>query len=217
MRPTASGTSRDVAELLRVYAGETTTDNAFRNLFALWGGQFDPRAGRPCTQALQQGLQCAFQQGTWAQLRTLNRPAILTLFDAGGNEHQVTMASVDSGLAIVNLNNQRHTVSVASVTKLWSGDYLVLWRPQVASQRSLSQGMQGASVRWLRRSLLTLQGRPNTNASDYYDADLMKMVEEFQRKYRLPADGVAGVQTQIVVDMLNNPAGAPLLAKASSG
>jgi general secretion pathway protein A len=219
--PTASGApgaaALDVGELLKVYAGETTTENAFKNLFTLWGGVFNPQGGRPCEQALRQGLQCSFQQGTWAQLRTLNRPAILTLFDPGGNEHQVTIASVDSGLAIVNLSNQRHTVSVASVTKLWVGDYLVLWRPQVASQRTLSQGMQGASVRWLRRSLLTLQGRPNTNPSDFYDAELMKLVEDFQRKYRVKVDGVAGVQTQIIVDMLNNPAGAPVLAKASSG
>jgi len=212
-----SGKPRDVAELLRVYAGETTTDNAFQNLFALWGGVFNARTGAPCQQAVKQGLQCAYQRGTWAQLRTLNRPAILTLFDAGGNEHQITMVSVDSGLAIINVSNQRHTVSVASIARLWLGDYLVLWRPQVASQRTLSQGMQGASVRWLRRSLLSLQGRPNTSASDYYDAELGKMVEDFQRKYRLDADGVAGVQTQIIIDMLNNPAGAPLLAKASSG
>jgi general secretion pathway protein A len=213
----SAGATRDVGELLKTYAGETTTENAFRSLFALWGGEFNPRGGRPCEQALQQGLQCSYQPGTWAQLRTLNRPAILTLFDESGNEHQVTMVSVDSGLAVVNLNNQRHTVSIASITKLWYGDYLVLWRPQVASQRTLSQGMQGASVRWLRRSLLTLQGRPNTSVSDFYDPELVKLVEDFQRKYRLKVDGVAGVQTQIIVDMLNNPAGAPLLAKASSG
>jgi general secretion pathway protein A len=210
---------RDVAELLKVYAAETSIDNAFRQLFALWGGVFNPRAGRACDQAQQQGLQCAYQRGSWAQLRTLNRPAILTLVDERGVSHQVVMAELDANSVVVSLSNQRHTVSLASVARLWYGDSLVLWRPQVASQRTLSEGMQGASVRWLRRSLNVIQGRANNGStSDYYDRELVRMVEEFQRKYRLKVDGVAGVETQIIIDMLNNPAGAPLLmAQASSG
>ena len=216
--PQTGTVERDIlAGLLRTYARETTTENAFRQLFALWGGTFDPRVGRPCDQAQRQGLQCAYQRGSLTQLRTLNRPAILTLLDEGGTEHQVVMAALDGRSANVGLGNQRHTVSLASISRLWYGEYLVLWRPQVASQRTLSEGMQGASVRWLRSSLNSIQGRPSAgNVSDYYDAELVRMVEEFQRKYRLEVDGVAGVQTQIIVDMLNNPAGAPLLM-ASSG
>jgi len=37
------------------------------------------------------------------------------------------------------------------------------------------------------------------------------MVEDFQRQHRLNVDGIAGVQTQIVLDTLNNSNGAPLL------
>jgi hypothetical protein len=37
------------------------------------------------------------------------------------------------------------------------------------------------------------------------------MVEEFQRQHRLNVDGIAGVQTQIVLDTVTNSAGAPLL------
>ena len=48
-------------------------------------------------------------------------------------------------------------------------------------------------------------------ASDYYDEELVRMVEDFQRQHRLNVDGIAGVQTQIVLDTLNNTAGAPLL------
>ncbi len=220
----ARAVKRDTAELLEVsallnaYPYETTTENAFRQLFALWGGIFNVRGGRPCDQAQRQGLQCAYQRGTWSQLRTLNRPAILSLVDDGGAEHQVVMVAVDGRSAIVNVHTHRHKVSLESIAKLWYGDYLVLWRPQVATQRELSQGMQGASVRWLRRSLNAVEGRSTpATASDYYDAELVRMVEDFQRRYQLKVDGVAGVQTQIIVDMLNNPAGAPLLMAASSG
>ena len=216
-KPSGGSTEREVGDLLKVYGRDTTMDNAFKQLFALWGGTFNQRIGRPCDQATRQGLQCAYQRGDWAQLRTLNRPAIMTLVDEAGTEHQVVMSALDGRSAILSLGSRRHLVSVSSISRLWSGDYLILWRPQVASQKTLSEGMQGASVRWLRRSLNTIQGRPNgANISDFYDAELARMVEDFQRKYRLNVDGVAGVQTQIIIDMLNNPAGAPLLM-ASSG
>lgn len=208
----AAETERDIGDLLKTRAGETNTESAFAQLFALWGGTFSPTRGRPCDQAMQQGLQCVYQQGSWGQLRTLNRPAILTLIDDAGNAHQVVVAGLDAGNAHVSLRDSQMPVSVASISRYWYGDYLVLWRPQVATQAALSAGMQGDSVRWLRDSLNTVQGRiPKGVSSDYYDEELVRMVEDFQRQHRLNVDGIAGVQTQIVLDTLNNPAGAPLL------
>ena len=105
---------------------------------------------------------------------------------------------------------------IASISRLWYGDYLVLWRPQVAAPRSLSAGMQGDGVRWLRRTLNSVHGRANDNASDFYDAELVQMVEDFQRRHRLRVDGIAGVQTQIVLDAVANAPGAPLLIAQDS-
>ena len=210
--------TQDMADLLRDHASETNTEGAFAQIFTLWGGKFDPAAGRPCDQALQQGLECVYQQGSWGQLRTLNRPAILTLIDDAGNAHQVTVTGLnDAGNAQVGLGDQQYDVSIASLSRFWYGDYLVLWRPQVASPRALSAGMQGDGVRWLRRSLNTLQGRADAPAGDYYDAELVKMVEDFQRRHRLNVDGIAGVQTQIVLDTLSNRAGTPVLLAQATG
>lgn len=202
---------QDIAELLRDHADRTTTEAAFAQIFSLWGGKFDPAAGRPCDQALRQGLECVYQQGSWGQLRTLNRPAILTLIDDAGNAHQVTVSGLNDGNARVGLGDAQQEVSIASISRFWYGDYLVLWRPQVASPRALSAGMQGDGVRWLRRSLNSLQGRANAPANDVYDAELKTMVEEFQRRHRLNVDGVAGVQTQIVLDTLSSNDGSPQL------
>ena len=209
---------RDVADLLRDHPDQTTTESAFAQIFNLWGGKFDPTAGRPCDQALRQGLECVYQQGSWGQLRTLNRPAILTLIDDAGNAHQVTVSGLNDGNARIGLGDSQQEVSIASISRFWYGDYLVLWRPQVASPRALSAGMQGDGVRWLRRSLNSLQGRANAPANDYFDAELVRMVEEFQRRHRLNVDGVAGVQTQIVLDTLSSNDGSPqLLAQTSGG
>lgn len=202
----------DVAELLKTHAHETSTASAFARLFALWGGTYDPSKGRACDQATQQGLQCVFQQGSWGQLRTLNRPAILTLIDDNGDAHQVVVSGLSDSNATLAFAEASPNVSLTSLSRYWYGEYLVLWRPQVPTQRTLSAGMQGDGVRWLRESLNSLQGkRSDAEISDYYDEELTRMVEDFQRRYRLHVDGIAGIQTQIVLDSLNNPAGAPLL------
>ncbi|MBB6093348.1 general secretion pathway protein A [Povalibacter uvarum] len=217
VQPPPEPSAQDVAGVLRDHANETNTEGAFAQVFAAWGGKFDPAAGRPCDQALRQGLECVYQQGSWGQLRTLNRPAILTLIDDVGNAHQVTVVGLNDGNARISLGSEQIEVSIASISRFWYGDYLVLWRPQVASPRALSAGMQGDGVRWLRRSLNTLQGRNEAPANDFYDEELVKMVEDFQRQHRLNVDGIAGVQTQIVLDTLNNTAGSPLLLAQASG
>jgi general secretion pathway protein A len=201
----------DIADLLHAHPEQTNTEAAFGQLFALWGGKFDAAGGRPCDQALQQGLECVYQQGSWGQLRTLNRPAILTLIDDAGNAHQVVVAGLNGGAARINLPNEKQDVSLESLSRLWYGDYLVMWRPQVSTARPLAAGMQGDGVRWLRHTLNTVHGQPDASSSDVYDDELVHMVEDFQRRYRLHVDGIAGVQTQIVLDTLVNPAGAPLL------
>jgi len=211
-QPVAAPEAADIDSLLKEQPGQTTTETAFTQLFGLWGAKFDPAKGRPCNQAQLQGLECVYQQGSWGQLRTLNRPAILTLIDDAGNAHQLVIAGLDAETAKVRFAEATRDISIASLSRLWYGDYLILWRPQVAAPRALSAGMQGAGVRWLRNSLNTVHGKAGVgDSSDYYDEELVKMVEEFQRQHRLNVDGIAGVQTQIVLDTLNNSAGAPLL------
>jgi general secretion pathway protein A len=202
----------DIDTVLKEQPSGSTTETAFAQLFALWGAKFDAGKGRPCNQAQQQGLECVYQQGSWGQLRTLNRPAILTLIDDAGNAHQVVISGLDGEHAQVRFADTTRDMSIASLSRLWYGDYLILWRPQVATPRALSAGMQGAGVRWLRESLNTAHGRAKDgNSSDYYDEELVRMVEDFQRQHRLNVDGIAGVQTQIVLDTLTNTGGAPLL------
>jgi general secretion pathway protein A len=208
----APPSAQEIDTLLQEQPGRTTTETAFAQLFALWGAKFDAAKGRPCNQAQAQGLECVYQQGSWGQLRTINRPAILTLIDDAGNAHQVVIAGLSSEAAQVRFADATREISIASLSRLWYGDYLILWRPQVATPRALSAGMQGAGVRWLRDSLNTAHGRAKDgNSSDVYDEELVHMVEDFQRQHRLNVDGIAGVQTQIVLDTLTNSNGAPLL------
>ncbi len=203
--------------LLAQNANDTTTEAALQHLFARWDIQYAPNRGRGCEQASAQGLECLFQKGSWAQLRTLDRPAILTLTDDVGGTHQVLLVGLTDEAATIELGGATQDVPIATISRYWFGDFLLLWRPPLAVVKALAPGMRGAEVRWLRENLRAVQGLPEARpASDFYDDDLTRLVQDFQRQHRLNADGVAGVQTQIVLDTVLNPAGSPRLAAAAA-
>jgi general secretion pathway protein A len=201
--------------LLAQNANDTTTESALQHLFARWDIQYTANRGRGCEQASAQGLECLFQKGSWAQLRTLDRPAILTLTDDVGGTHQVLLVGLTDDAATIELGGATLDVPIATISRYWFGDFLLLWRPPLAVVKALAPGMRGAEVRWLRENLRAAQGLPAAQpASDFYDDDLTRLVQDFQRQHRLNADGVAGVQTQIVLDTVLNPTGSPTLAPA---
>ncbi len=205
-------------ELLARHANDTTTEAALARLFALWGAEYEPARGRGCDQASRQGLECLFQKGSWAQLRTLNRPAILTLTDDVGRAHQVLLTALSDESATFQLGGESRKVPIATASRYWFGDFLLLWRPPMAVAKALSPGMRGADVKWLRESLRAAQGLPETPAaSDAYDEDLTRLVQDFQRQHRLTVDGVAGVQTQIVLDTALGTTGSPTLLAQAAG
>ena len=66
--------------------------------------------------------------------------------------------------------------------------------------------------------MLAAQGLPAaTPASDLYDDELVRLVQDFQRQHRLAVDGVAGVQTQIVLDTSINATGSPTIVAPTAG
>jgi general secretion pathway protein A len=208
-----------VDELLVRHGNDTTTEAALGKLFALWGAAYDPGRGRGCDQASRQGLECMFQKGSWAQLRALNRPAILTLTDDLGRSHQVVLSRLDDDNATLDLGGTAHEVPVAALSRYWFGDFLLLWRPPLAVVKALTPGMRGADVRWLRDSLRATQGLPAAPpGNDVYDDELTRLVQDFQRQHRLAVDGIAGVQTQIALDTALNATDSPtILAPAAEG
>jgi general secretion pathway protein A len=193
----------------------TTMDAAFGSLFGLWGAEYSAGTGRGCDQAGARGLSCVSQRGSLAQLKLINRPAILSLIDASGAPHQVVLAGLEGDAARLLIGGRETRVPVAELADYWFGEFLVLWRPQGGGSRPLRAGMSGEDVRWLRQGLEQLGGMPASDLTqDYFDADLERLVEDFQRSKRLAVDGIAGVQTQLVLDAALGAPGTPTLAGA---
>ena len=64
----------------------------------------------PCAQAQKAGLACLEQKGSWAQVRALNRPAILTLLDQEGQRHRVVLSALDDQFATLDLGEHNERV-----------------------------------------------------------------------------------------------------------
>jgi general secretion pathway protein A len=206
------GPEPSFAQLLAQNRSSTDTDSAFTQLFGLWRATYSPGKTDGCSQALAQGLRCLMQRGSLAQLRMLNRPAILMLNDDAGTAGQVVLRALGEDTAQVQIGAQSATVSVAELTRYWFGDFVLLWRPANRDVRDLSAGMRGAPVRRLREQLDRWSGSgSNAPASDEFDGSLVKLVEQFQRASHLAVDGIAGIETQVALDAVLAAPDSPLL------
>lgn len=207
----AASPAVSINDLLAANSANTSDAAAFRRLLSLWGTAMADDKD-PCGQALKAGLSCLEQRGSWAQVRALNRPAILTLIDDHGQRHRVVLSALDDKYATLNLGEHDERVPLEEISRDWFGEFTVVWKPKTARTRQLSLGMKGDEVRWLRRSLNALQGAAaDPEHGDVYDQELAIAVQNFQRQHRLNVDGVAGLQTQVVLDTALAEPGSPLL------
>jgi general secretion pathway protein A len=219
--PTASMASPSVprtfslSELLANNPADSSDAAAYRRLLALWGATYSGD-GDPCAQAAKSGLACLEQRGSWGQVRVLNRPAILTLTDDHGERQRVVLAGLDDHAATLFLGGRYERVPLDDLSRIWFGEFTVIWKPQTPRPRQLSVGMSGEEVLWLRRSLSAVQGVPVTPThNDAYDQELAVAVQNFQREHRLNVDGIAGIQTQVVLDTVLGAPGSPVLMAAA--
>src|ERR1700760_1932435 len=110
-------------------ARSTSDAEAFRRLLALWGTAMAEEKD-PCGQAAKAGLSCLEQKGSWAQVRALNRPAILTLTDDQGTRHRVVLSKLDDRFATLNVGDHSERVTLEELSRDWFGEFTLIWKPK---------------------------------------------------------------------------------------
>ena len=195
-----------VLEDVLIDAGASTdTNSAMATLFSLWGIEYQIGNGTACSQAEAAGLSCLFQRGSWTGIRQLDRPVVLTLSDRNGNTHQPVLVSLNGENGELAFGENLTTHSIEEISTLWFGEYLLMWRPPNGEARAIRPGMRDENVRWLRQSLAAIDADYDPEGSssadlDYFDEDLKERLKDFQRQHRLKVDGLAGQQTQIIIN-----------------
>ncbi len=201
-------------EQLRMASELTGVDYALVSLFETWGLEYRTGGRGGCAQAGDSGLACLYQRGSWSGLRQMDRPAVLTLVDSDGNNHEVVLTGITGDNAELSLGGVRVTHAVAEITDAWFGQFMLLWRPPTGTAISLGPGSEGDDVAWLRNSLAAIDGSyaSTDSQSEVFDAELEQLVMSFQRDHRLQVDGLAGQQTQIIINSLLAVEGTPRLS-----
>jgi general secretion pathway protein A len=224
MDPSPADQAEPVAEptlpmtLEQLFAADDLADSrtaGFERLFAFWQQDFDAVAGRgPCDQALQAKLQCLEGRGSLKTLADLGRPALLPLDKPDGSRIEVILTGLDGPWVTLEAGPYKLRERAEDLAAVWSGDYVVLWRPPTVYHRLLALGQSGADVAWLKDRLAELGGEPSDGAAEAtFDEALEAQVVAFQRSRPLRVDGIVGPRTLM---QLNNALGTPDIAVLSA-
>lgn len=194
----------------------TDTDTAFARLFSYWQKDYAQYTGPTgCDRALQAGLRCLFESGTWNNLRQLNRPAIIELTDARGSRHHVLVSALKPDSVALELGDRVREYPLSDVDRFWFGKYLAVWSPPEGNDQPLRRGGRGPAVAWLR-STLSRAGLPTqTERAELFDVALEEKVKEFQRRHQVEDDGIVGRMTMILLTTYDKVS-PPLLAHSQT-
>jgi len=202
-------------EQLRLAADLVNVETALGTLFALWGLDYEGASQSACEQAEAAGYSCLYQRGSWTSLRQLDRPAILTLIDDQGDSHPVVLTGVEGDRAELSIGGITVLHPIDELSELWFGQYMLIWKPPNGISVALRPGVNNPGVAWLRQSLAAIDARYEAPPLDaeLYDQQLEQKVRDFQRDQRLKVDGLAGQQTQILINSLLALDGTPRLTR----
>lgn len=175
---------------------------AYGYLFKAWDVDTSKSAGSsPCQLVITENLKCLRNSGNLNSLRRLNRPAVMTFINYKGKAIYAAITALYHDQAIINFDGEARTISLGELESNWYGGYTVLWRVPKEFQRTIRPGSAGTDVAWLAQQLTTLKGNnPTNDISMTYDKGLRNIVEEFQLKSGLIADGIVGIRTVIHIN-----------------
>ncbi len=190
--------------LLQSPTGSIPAEVAINTLFKQWELDYGSLSGStPCERAATRELACLYKVGTWIELQTLNRPAILELVtDAGtGRKQAITLTALEADQATLQLGEESFNLKLSELTPFWLGQFSLLWKPPTLPVSLISLGAQGPAVLWVRQQLwkAELNKSPPSNFSMVFDRNLRQRVIAFQQQHNLVADGVIGEQSLLLL------------------
>ena len=199
--PAAAGTANEVAgiqaamaepvELLDLPSAAVfqSQPEAERALAAQWGVQAPDPAG--CAAVPAPDWRCVKLQGNADMLQQIDLPALLQLSEPA--DHWVLVTGIDENGQILLQGSDSIPSSWEQVGARWSGTLMVLFPVQTVAPVVLKPNQSHAFAHQLRRRFELQEG------SDRYDDALVAAVTEFQRRQGLPADGVVGPGTLLLL------------------
>ena len=172
-------------------AAATLPEADLRALAALWGARLPE--GEPCLEAVKRDLRCHQGTGGLAELRLLDRPALL---GADGPSTALLIGLNDTE-ATLRIAGQEQRISLAALRARFGDDFVTLWRAPESWRTEMALGDRGPDVDSLASRLAHWDGLAAVANNRPFNAALQERLRAFQTSEKLSADGVAGPRTLI--------------------
>ncbi|MEO7430571.1 MAG: AAA family ATPase [Dokdonella sp.] len=185
---------------------ETELD-AFTQLLARWqvdASTVSVRDASRCPTIIAPGIACLRGHAMLDQVTRFDRPLILLL---GPAEHPAYAVLQGAGKERVRLDiaGARYELARGSLSKVWNGDFMVLWRLPADVPASLQRGDATAGVAWVTDRLATFDNGVGAKArAPTFDAELEERVRKLQQTYGIKADGIIGPETLFALSALDD-------------
>ena len=128
------------------------------------------------------GLDCLRGEGGLEQLRRLNRPAIVRVYDSQGAPRWLVLERLQGRQVTLAAGGARTVVDIDKLAGYDIGEFVLLWRPPAHTRGTLAAGDRGAGVAWLVRRLGAAGGATSGAAADpLFDETVADAVRRFQR------------------------------------
>ncbi|WMB71984.1 AAA family ATPase [Shewanella oncorhynchi] len=174
-------------------------DTAFAGLFSVWG-KVPYKGLTACQSAVEQGLSCYQQQGNWMSLTRLNYPAVVYLVDDNQQDFYGSVIAVDGEQLLMQLGEQQLWVDRAWFNQHFSGTFEILWQAPNLPMMDISQKSSPGQLQWLENALAHVNNR-NARRVNQFDVQLENDLKSFQSQHELKADGIAGNQTLVRLNL----------------
>lgn len=215
--PSAAPAGPTLADILSDPSLRGNGITSFTSLYARWGESVSMGpSDYGCRMARDQGFECLFQRGKWMKLRRFDLPVILEIKLPDGNPHRVTLIELGENTATLAIGKREYVFPLTEIDRVWSGSFILLWKPPPFAARELHPGTQGDEVAWVRRALDRAEGKNAVSAvSEAYDEDLERRVSEFQRERSLTPNGSVGIETLVQLALAVTEPEAPSITRDS--
>lgn len=192
----AASAAGDANTALLFDAAQRDENKAWWALAAAWGNDATTvETGDACNALDSQGLQCVRSSRTsLALIRQLDRPGIVTLFDAEGRPAYAQLVALDNQSATLRVVGGIQKLPLATLAQWWRGDFSTMWRMPTEVAGASGKARTRAQADWLQAQLEKLPG----NAAPTSGPNTLKaQVARFQLGQGLEPDGQAGPITYL--------------------
>jgi general secretion pathway protein A len=146
---------------------------------------------------MQADIYCYRSNGGLAELRALNRPAIVALQDGNGAPRYALLSGLGINTIAIRSAGTVQLVNALALARYFQGNFVTAWRAPAGFSGPINPGDKSPAAGWVAQRLNVLVSE---NAEMASTIAMTRAVRDFQITQGLKADGIAGPKTIMYIN-----------------